>query len=62
MKGLVHTTQAQKMVDLTFGLHERCQGKLGKMASGLNLTVAEFKVIRCFTGTPSSQRVNSPGA
>jgi DNA-binding MarR family transcriptional regulator len=44
------SVQAQKMADLTFALLERCQEKQEKMAAGLRLTVAEFKVLRCFRG------------
>jgi DNA-binding MarR family transcriptional regulator len=42
------TTQAQKMADLTFSLLEHCQEKQERIASGLKLTVAEFKLLRCF--------------
>jgi DNA-binding MarR family transcriptional regulator len=45
--------QAEQMADLTFALLERCQEKQETMADALALTVAEFKVIRCFRGDTS---------
>jgi DNA-binding MarR family transcriptional regulator len=40
--------QAEKMADLTFSLLEHCQIKQEQMATNLNVTVAEFKLIRSF--------------
>lgn len=40
--------KAEKMADLTFSLLEHCQIKQEQMAKNLNVTVAEFKLIRSF--------------
>jgi DNA-binding MarR family transcriptional regulator len=38
---------AEQMADLTYELLENCQIKIERTAEKLNLTVAEFKVLRC---------------
>ncbi|MDZ7268798.1 MAG: MarR family transcriptional regulator [candidate division KSB1 bacterium] len=40
--------QAERLADLTFELLERCQLKRERMAEQLDLTVAEFKLLRGF--------------
>ncbi|MBI4536077.1 MAG: MarR family transcriptional regulator [Ignavibacteriae bacterium] len=40
--------QAERMADLTFALLEQCQIKQERIASSLQLTVAEFKLLRSF--------------
>ncbi len=40
--------KAEKMADLTFELLDQCAFKQEQMAKNLNLTVAEFKLLRCF--------------
>jgi len=40
--------QAESMADLTYELLEHCQEKRERMAVKLNLTVAEFKLLRMF--------------
>jgi len=39
---------AERMADVTFALLEECQLKQERIAEGLGLTVAEFKLIRSF--------------
>ncbi|MBI4810810.1 MAG: MarR family transcriptional regulator [Ignavibacteriales bacterium] len=48
MKDIEKDKQAEKMADLTFALLEHCQLKQEQMANNLDLTVAEFKLIRSF--------------
>jgi len=43
---VTNTRLAERMADLTFDLFENCQLKIERTAQKLNLTVAEFKVLR----------------
>lgn len=41
---------AEKMADLTFRLLDQCQAKQERIAGNLGLTVAEFRILRAFSG------------
>lgn len=44
--------QAEHLAGLTYGLLEQCQLKQTRLAAGLGLTVAEFRLLRMFRNEP----------
>ncbi len=42
--------KAQRMADFTFELVDHCQLKQKRISESLGLTVAEFRLLRCFRG------------